>query len=82
MGMVTQSLLLNWLVDAKAEGATHMVVFSDDFSFEYYPKHTSDPDQLAEWVEKNGENMQTIKEIYKLSDDWDEQLAENRCWRI
>lgn len=30
----------------------------------------------------SGQNMQKAMEVYRIADDWDEQLAEPRCWRF
>jgi hypothetical protein len=72
-----------WFDSGVADGNTHMMVMSDDFSFEYYPIYIK-PDQIPEEVfEKNNQqNMQRVIEIYDLRQDFEQQVNQHRCWSI
>ncbi len=76
---ISQDDIRRWLEAAKAEGATHVVVRSDDFSHEYYP-HACHSASHAREVASKTDNMQSTVEVYKLSMNWDEQLDTPRCF--
>ena len=78
MSRITQEDIRRWLQDAKDEGATHVVIKSDDFSHEYYPSPCFSANEARKKVNNPG-SMQSIMEVYNLALDWDEQLAERNC---
>jgi hypothetical protein len=78
MGRVSREHIRTWLQEAKDEGATHVVVRSDDFSHDYYPVPCHSVSHAREIAGKTG-NMQSTIEVYNLALDWDEQLNTNRC---
>lgn len=74
-------LIRTWLEEGKEDGATHVAVFSDDFSHEYYPvSYTSKAAAQEGVASKDGKNMQRVIEVYNLSQDWDKQLRQHRCF--
>jgi len=75
---VSRSDIRSWLERAQEEGATHVVIRSDDFSHEYYPVTCFSEASAREQAARTG-NMQRTIEVYNLSEDWDEQLDTPRC---
>lgn len=77
---MTHNDIRKWLEKADAEGATHVVVMSDDFSHEYYPINCHSEDAARETVSlKDGHNMQSMVEVYNLSASWEAQLRKKVC---
>lgn len=76
---VTKEHIRTWLERAKEEGATHVVVRSDDFSHEYYPCKCFSKQEARATASKTG-NMQRTIEVYNLALDWDEQLDTPHCY--
>ncbi len=77
---VTQERIKKWLEKADGEGASHVVVMSDDFSHEYYPVPCQSEEAARETVRlKDGHNMQSMVEVYNLSASWEAQLRKDRC---
>lgn len=66
----------NWLLSAKAEGATHVLIVCDTFDYEDYSVSVMpDEDVNKKYETYNGKNMQKVMEVYNLSMDIDEQLS-------
>ncbi len=65
-----------WIEQGKAQGATHMIVVCDDFSYEDYPVYVSPSEIAREQAAKySGQNMQRVMEVYFLNGDIEAQLA-------
>lgn len=74
-------LIRTWLQEGKEDKATHVAVFSDDFSHEYYPVSYHSREAAQAGVrEKDGKNMQRVIEVYNLSMDWNKQLRADRSF--
>ena len=72
-----------WLQRGKREGATHVIVACDTFSWEDYPVYVQPDQQVKEQIDKyNGKNMQKIMEVYNLALDIDAQLKEGRAYHL
>jgi hypothetical protein len=81
--VTTQDTIRTWLHDGRGRGATHVIVGCETFDWTDYPVYVLSDMDIHEAVAKyNGVNMQKIMEVYKLSDDLEEQLTERRVWRI
>jgi hypothetical protein len=77
----TQDDIRGWLERGKQEGATHVLVVCDSFSYEDYPvmimPGTRPRDKAATYTR---ENMQTVMECYSLALPIEDQLAEHRAF--
>jgi hypothetical protein len=57
----------NWVTQGNQEGASHLIVVCDTFSYEDYPVFVKPEEDLEEKKKKyNGVNMQKIMEVIKL----------------
>ena len=74
---ISQDDIRRWLEEAKAEGATHVVIKSDSFSHEYYPSPCFSAGEARKKVSDPG-SMQSVMEVYNLSKNLDKQLATHR----
>lgn len=79
--MTTRADIRGWLERGKSQGATHLLVCTDTFDWSDYPKFAQTEKEARAVLASPGE-MQKVTEIYKLSDDWDEQLRLPRCCRL
>jgi hypothetical protein len=78
--VTTQDDIRAWLKRAP-EGATHMLVICDTFSYEDYPKFVlagEDAHKIAD--EHNGPNMTKLMEVYNLSMDLESQITSARSF--
>lgn len=79
----TQSDIRGWFVRGKKMCATHLIVVCDTFDYEDYPVFVKKGENAREVYEKhNGPNMQRVMEVYNLSMDMEEQLAERRAFHF
>ncbi len=73
----TENDIRGWLSRGKEEGATHVIVACDTFSWEDYPVYVRPGQEITEEVAKyNRKNMQKIMEVYNLAQDIESQLRE------
>ena len=78
---ITRENIREWLEDGAEEGATHVIVICDTFSYEEYPVFVSSSEKVSDKVNSyRSKDMQTVMEVYNLSMDWDEQLKRERCF--
>jgi hypothetical protein len=78
---ITRDHIWDWLQEAEDEGATHVVIRSDDFSHEYYPCRCFSASEARAKANESG-NMQRTIEVYNLALDWDKQLDTPRCFNF
>ena len=71
-----------WFDVGKAGGATHMIVVCDTFDWEDYPVYVTEYQDVNEMVPKYQTNMQKVMEVYNLSMDKAEQMAEDRAFNL
>lgn len=77
----TRDDLSSWFDDGKSAGATHMVVVSDDFSYEYFPVYVFSPQDPYEIIhEYSSQQLYGVMEVYALFLDKEMQLKEPRAW--
>ena len=70
-----------WLVSAKEKGATHLIVAVDSYDFDNYPVYVGPNEKVREEEAKiTSKSMQGVDEVYSMSMDLDEQLAEIRAF--
>ncbi len=75
--MTTKEEIRGWLEEGKKQGATHVIVMCDTFSYEDYPVFVQ-PGENARSKAPVG-NMQTIMECYSLELPLEEQLSQRRA---
>jgi hypothetical protein len=80
--VTTKDDIREWLEMGKLRQATHVIVVCDDFYYEDYPVYVFPNENARQKVRDkySGQNMQRTMEVYKLSDDWEIQLNETRCF--
>jgi hypothetical protein len=77
---VTREMISEWFDKGVQQGATHMLVISDSFSYEYYPSYVQkDQDPQKRVQEYTPESMLSVVEVYDLSLPKDLQLDERRA---
>lgn len=77
----TRDDLSRWFDDGVEQGATHMVVVCDTFDYGDYPVYVMPDQDVREVAEANdGPNMTKLMEVYCLSMDKAQQLAEDRAF--
>jgi hypothetical protein len=77
----TRAEISRWFDDGVRDGKLYMIVVCDTFDYEDYPVYVSEEESFdAVYAKHNGENMQKIMEVYDLSADKGEQLAERRAF--
>jgi hypothetical protein len=77
---VTREVISGWMDRGIEQGATHMLVISDTFSYEYssrYVRKSEDPRTVEQ--EYDAQSMSSVAEIYNLSLPKDPQLDETRA---
>lgn len=79
----TKADIEGWLVSAKEEKATHLIVVCDSFDYEDYPVYVLKGQDVRKVVESyHGKNMQRVMEVYNLSKPLKAQLAEERAYNL
>lgn len=77
----TKQEIRTWLLRAKQEGATHVIIVCDTYDHEDYPKSVKEGEDVYEVKKKyDGVNMQRVMEVYNLSMDIDAQLNQGRAF--
>lgn len=78
----TRKELSDWFDRGIAQGATHMVVVCDTFSYEDYPVFCKS-EAAARAVAASPGEMQRIMEVYNLTKDKDTQVnTSSRVWNL
>jgi hypothetical protein len=81
--MTTREQISGWLQEAKAKGATHMLVVCDTFDHSDYPVSVMPGDDVRVKAEaNNGPNMTRLMEVYNLAGDLEAQLSERRSFNF
>lgn len=76
----TKSDIIEWLEEAKARNATHLIIACDTFDWENYPVYvTADQDVNKEYKRIITSSMQRVDEVYNMSMDIESQLNERRA---
>jgi len=70
-----------WFERGVSNGATHMIIVCDSFSYEDYPVYVKPGEDVhTKSSEYSGKNMQRVMEVYALHLDMEGQLAEHRSF--
>lgn len=70
-----------WFQEGKAQGATHMIVVCDEFSWEDYPVFVSAEEDVQEEYEK-WKKKGRVMEVYSLHKNIEAQLNEHRAFHF
>lgn len=78
----TKQDIRDWLIQAKAMGATHLIVALDTYDHANYPVYVMPGGKNAEFQAKRIQagNMQRVDEVYNLSMDIEAQLSASHVW--
>lgn len=77
----TKEDITRWFKEGKRQKATHMIVVCDTFDYDDYPVYVKKTEDVHEICKKyNGQNMQRIMEVYKLSMSMENQLSQERVF--
>jgi hypothetical protein len=79
----TREVISTWFDEGKKKGATHMIIYTDTFSYGDYPHYVypgQDPRQVVAELAK--QELLRIMEVYSLSLDKEMQLNERRSWHF
>jgi hypothetical protein len=77
----TRDDIIDWFHEGQAKGATHVLVVCNTSDWSDYPVFVMPGEDARKRAEENnGPNMTKLMEIYKLSDDWQTQLDQRRCF--
>lgn len=71
-----------WLTEAQKSGASHVIVVCDTYDWDDYPVPVTQGELSQKLDYYRNASMQKIMEVYNLSMDLDEQLAEHRAWNL
>ncbi len=67
--------LSEWFDRGVEQGATHMIVVCDTFSYEDYPVYVKKGEDVRDVYKKHdGSNMQKVMEVYSLTKNKTSQL--------
>lgn len=81
MSVTTKMELSEWFDRGIKKGATHMIVVCDTYDWEDYPVYVeSGQDVSTVEAGYDGKNMAKVMEIYDLSMDKDQQMAQHRAY--
>ena len=79
--MTTKEEIKEWFIEGVEKGATNMIVMCDTFSYEDYPVYIMPgEDARHETSIRNGNNMQSVMEVYNLLIPMQHQLNELRSF--
>lgn len=77
----TRDEIAAWFDRGVAQGATHMIVVCDTFSYEDYPAFVMPDENVHDREKELAEgSMQKVMEVYDLRGDREAQLAEYRAF--
>lgn len=78
----TRRDIMEWYLRGVAEGHPRMIVWCDTFDYEDYPEYTDKTgDALRSYVTYHaGKNMKTLMEVYDLTGNFEDQMAERRAF--
>lgn len=72
-----------WLLEGKAQGATHVIIVCDTFDHEDFPVYVkADQDVRKFFDEWSNKQMHKVMEVYSLKQDIESQLAEDRAFHF
>ena len=71
------------LQQGKENGDLYLIIIQDGFDYDEYEVYARTLKEATEKVREYGEKeMQTVTSVYRIDQDWDEQLSTESCWRV
>ena len=71
------------LQQGKNNGDTYLILIRDEFNKDEYEVFAKTLNEATEKVREYQEKeMQTVFSVYRIDQDWDEQLQKTSCWRV
>ena len=71
----------SWFLMGKDQGASHMIIVCDSFSYEDYPVYVTENEDVRKIIKKyDGVNMQRVMEVYNFRLKMDYQLQRPRAF--
>ena len=80
MAMTTKETLSRWFDEGLRQGATHLIVVCDTFSYDDYPVYVKPGEDPRKIETKYSGNMQRVMEVYALHLDKKSQMRERRSF--
>jgi len=81
--MVSRQGISAWFDAGRREGYSHLIVACDTYNYEDYPVYCMTGEEARKrFSELNGPNMQSVHEVYDLSESKDEQMQEHRALHL
>lgn len=75
--------LSRWFDRGVSEGASHMIVATDQFDWDDFPVYVDDPAKVRDEVSRlESQSMTGVMEVYDLRADKLAQMLERRVWRV
>ncbi len=81
MSAATSYDISRWFDQGVKQGATHLIVVCDTYDHDDYPVFVTQEQNVKKIEKEHNKNMQQVMEVYKLSDNKEEQMQEHRCFR-
>lgn len=72
----------DWFDVGKSLGKDFMIIACDTFEYEDYPIYCTKDEVRPKYNSHNGQNMQTVMEVYDLNMDKNVQLKMQRCFNL
>ena len=80
---ISKSETRKLLQQGKDDGEQYLILVRDEYDKEEYELFAENYEEAKETVnEYNGKDMQTVFSVYRIDQDWDEQLSKGYCWAI
>ena len=78
-----KSEIRDLLDQGKKNGDIYLILVLDGFDGDEYELYAKTLDEAKAKVNKyKGMEMQTVFSVYRIDQDWDEQLKHNSCWKV
>lgn len=79
----TKEEIRGWLERASEQGSTHLFVVCDTYDWDDYPVFKTLGAEQARLEHANysaNHEMQKVMEVYRVDQDWDDQLRQHRAF--
>jgi hypothetical protein len=81
--MTTTKELRKWYDLGVAKNAAYMAIWTDTFDYTDFPVYYKTKEEAQAEINKDGENMQKVMEVYDLHGDKEKQLeGGTRTWDL
>jgi hypothetical protein len=83
--MTTKNEISAWFDEGlnNPDKPTHMIIVCDTYDHEDYPVYVLPTENVHQvYKNKDGNNMQRVTEVYKLTEDKEKQINQSRCFNF